>query len=325
MYKKIGIITSGGDAQGMNACIRSVVRAAWFNDMVPYGIMRGYEGLINDDIQELNSRSVGNIIQRGGTVLKCARSEAFRTREGRGIAYDNYKKTGLDALVVIGGDGSLTGANLFHEEFGVPVIGIPATIDNDIYGTDFTIGFDTAANVALDAIDKIRDTADSHNRVFFIEVMGKNAGYLALQVGLASGAEIIMIPEILTTPEEVCKELNKSMKAGKTSHIVVVAEGNKSGNAYEIAKYVDDNFDQYDSKVAVLGHIQRGGSPSCNDRNLASHFGVKAINSLLEGESSVMVGVKDGKFITNQIKDVLINKNEISKDLIEVSNVLTKI
>lgn len=325
MIKRIGLLTSGGDAQGMNACIRSVVRACLFNNVTPVGIYKGYDGLINNDMQELESRSVGNILQRGGTVLKSARSKGFRTEEGRAKAYENCKKNNLDALIVIGGDGSITGADIFSKEFDVPVVGIPATIDNDIFGTDLTIGFDTAANIALDAIDKIRDTADSHNRIFFIEVMGKNAGYLALQVGLASGAEIILVPEVETKDDEVFSELQKSTSTGKTSHIVIVAEGFKGGNAYDIAKRVNNKFEKYDCKVAVLGHIQRGGSPTCNDRILSSVFGVQAVKLLLANKSNLYVGKIAGKFVSNPISQIKLRKDKLDENLIEVKNVLTKI
>lgn len=325
MIKKIGILTSGGDAQGMNACIRSVVRTCLYNNLIPVGIYRGYDGLINNDMSILDSRSVGNILQRGGTVLKCARSEGFRTKEGRSKAFENFKRNNLDALIVIGGDGSITGADIFSKEFDVPVLGIPATIDNDIYGTDLTIGFDTAANIALDAIDKIRDTADSHNRIFFIEVMGKNAGYLALQVGLASGAEIILVPEVDTDDNEIFSELKKSTSTDKTSHIVIVAEGFKGGNAYEIAKRVNDKFNEYDCKVAVLGHIQRGGSPTCNDRILSSEFGVHAVKLLIDNKSNLYVGKINGTLISNPISQIKLRKEKLDENLIEVKNVLTKI
>ena len=325
MIKKIGLLTSGGDAQGMNACIRSVVRACLFNKVVPYGIYRGYDGLINNEIVELNARSVGNMLQRGGTMLKCARSEGFRTEEGRKKAYQNFKKNKLDGLIVIGGDGSITGADKFSREFNVPVIGIPATIDNDIFGTDFTIGFDTAANIAIDAIDKIRDTADSHNRIFFIEVMGKNAGYLALQVGLASGAEIILVPEMKTSDEEIIRELKKSTSTNKSYHIVIVAEGFTNGNAYEIAKRVGGKFKNYDYKVAVLGHIQRGGSPTCNDRILASQYGVEAVKLMIQGRSHLYLGKISGQIVAQPIEHIQTKKEKLDYNLIEVKDVLTKI
>ena len=322
---KLGVLTSGGDAQGMNACIRSVVRSCWHHEIIPYGIYSGYEGLIENEIEVLSPRSVGNIIQKGGTILKCARSMGFRTSEGRKKAYENYKKHNLDGLVVIGGDGSITGANIFSKEFNVPVIGIPATIDNDISGTERTIGFDTAANVAVDAIDKIRDTADSHNRIFFIEVMGKEAGYLALQVGLSAGAEIILIPEVVTTKDEILKELQKSTKTDKVSHIVVVAEGNQTGNVYELSEYISDRIENYDCKVAVLGHIQRGGSPSNFDRVLASEFGLEAVRNLLKGNSNLIVGVRQNKVITYPIEEVMQPKKEVNNALIDLKNVLTKV
>ena len=265
--KKIAVMTSGGDAPGMNAAIRSVIRAAAFYNLDSVGIYRGYQGLIEGDIEHMNARSAHHLIQKGGTVLKTARSKEFMTKEGRKKAYDNLIKNEIDAMVVIGGDGSFTGAMVFNQEFNFPIIGIPGTIDNDIFGTDFTIGYDTALNTAIEVIDKIRDTASSHNRLFFVEVMGRDAGHIALNAGIGAGAEEILIPEEDMGIERLIVTLEKSRRSGKTSSLVVVAEGDKTGdNVFELAKYVEDNLPEYDVRVSVLGHMQRGGAPSCFDR-----------------------------------------------------------
>ena len=277
-------MTSGGDAPGMNAAIRSVVRACAYYSLSCVGIYRGYEGLIEGDFVELTARNVNNIINKGGTILKSARSKEFRTKEGRLKAYENLKENDIEALVVIGGDGSFTGAVIFNEEFEFPIIGIPGTIDNDIFGTSHTIGYDTALNTAVEAIDKIRDTASSHNRLFFVEVMGRDAGFIALNAGVGAGAEEILIPEEDLGLDRMLESLKKSRRTGKSSSIVVVAEGDKSGkNVYELAKYVEDNLPEYDVRVSILGHMQRGGSPSCFDRVLASRLGVKSVELLLDG------------------------------------------
>ncbi len=290
--KNIAVLTSGGDAPGMNAAIRSVVRACSYFQVQCYGVYKGYEGLINNEIEELNARSVRNIINKGGTFLKSARSNEFRTVEGRQKAHDNLIKNGIDALVVIGGDGSFTGALKLSEEFGFPVVGIPGTIDNDINGTDYTIGYDTALNTVVEAIDKIRDTASSHNRLFLIEVMGRDAGDIALNAGIGAGAEEILIPEEDMGIDRLIESLKKSKKSGKTSSIIVVAEGDKSGkNIFELGEYVEEHLDGYEVRVSVLGHIQRGGAPSCYDRVLASKLGVGAVEALLEGKSEVMIGI----------------------------------
>ena len=274
--KKIAVMTSGGDAPGMNAAIRAVVRSCAYYSLGCVGIYRGYEGLIEDDIVDLGARSVNNIINKGGTILKSARSKEFRTKEGRKKAYENLVQREVDALVVIGGDGSFTGAVTFNEEFGFPVVGIPGTIDNDIFGTTHTLGYDTALNTAVDAIDKIRDTASSHNRLFFVEVMGRDAGFIALNAGVGAGAEEILIPEEDLGLDRMLESLEKSRRAGKSSSIVVVAEGDKSGkNVYELAKYVEENLPEYDVRVSILGHMQRGGSPSCFDRVLASRITIR--------------------------------------------------
>jgi len=283
--RKIGVLTSGGDAPGMNAAIRAVVRTCAFHDIKCYGIYRGYEGMIEGDFIEMDARSVKSIINKGGTILKSARSKEFRTKEGRAKAYEQLTKAGIDAFVVIGGDGSFTGAMVFNQEFNFPVMGIPGTIDNDIYGTSHTLGYDTALNTVVDAIDKIRDTASSHNRLFFIEVMGRDVGHIALNVGIAGGAEEILIPEEDLGLDRLVESLRRSKKSGKTSSIVVVAEGDKIGKSvFELKDYVDQNMEGYDVRVSVLGHMQRGGSPSCFDRVFASRMGVKAVENLLIGK-----------------------------------------
>jgi len=284
--EKIAVLTSGGDAPGMNAAIRAVVRSGVYYNKEVYAVYRGYQGLIEGDLERYNARMVSNIINRGGTILKTARSQEFRTVEGRRKAYENLQKYDIDALVVIGGDGSFRGMKIFAEEFDFPVIGIPATIDNDIRGTDYTIGFDTAANTAMEAIDKIRDTASSHDRLFFIEVMGRDAGFLATYAGLAGGAEDILIPEKNRGIDTLVQSLKRSKRSGKTSSIVVVAEGEKSGkNVFEIAKYVEEHLQEYEVRVVIIGHIQRGGCPSVFDRVLASRMGVMAVEALATANS----------------------------------------
>jgi len=322
--QKIAVMTSGGDAPGMNAAIRAVIRTAVFYKLEAYGIYRGYQGLIEGDLERFSARNVSNIINRGGTILKTARSKEFRTIEGRKKAYEQLIKHDIDALVVIGGDGSFTGAEIFSEEFDFPVIGIPGTIDNDIFGTDFTIGFDTASNTATDAIDKIRDTASSHNRLFFIEVMGRNAGFLALYSGIAGGAEEILIPEENIGIDKLVESLRRSKRAGKTSSIVIVAEGDTTGkNVFELAKYVDENLKEYESRVVIVGHIQRGGSPTTFDRVLASRLGVKAVEALLDGKNKIMVGFKNNKVEYTNLKDAISLHRTINKDLLNISDILT--
>ena len=286
--KRIGVLTSGGDAPGMNAAIRAVVRAAIFNGCEAYGIYDGYEGLIEGNMKRLESHDVSNIIQRGGTILKTARSAEFRTVEGRAKAYEQMKQNGLDALVVIGGDGTFSGARLLCQEHNVPVVGVPGTIDNDLYGTDYTIGYDTAVNTVVDAVDKIRDTASSHNRLFFIEVMGRDAGFIALRSAVATGAEAVLVPEIETDVNDLDKFLEHDYKPHKSSGIVIVAEGDKSGGAYTIADKISKKHPEYDVRVTVLGHIQRGGSPSAFDRVMASTLGVAAVDALLDDQTSIM-------------------------------------
>lgn len=321
---KIGVLTSGGDAPGMNAAIRAVVRGCAYFELECIGIYRGYQGLIEKDFEVLTARSVKNTINRGGTFLKSARCKAFETEEGRVLAHKNLIEAGIDALIVIGGDGSFTGALLLKEEHGFPVIGVPATIDNDINGTDYTIGYDTALNTVVDAIDKIRDTASSHSRLFLVEVMGRDAGDLALNSGIGAGAEDILIPEETKGVDHLLESLERSRKSGKTSSIVVVAEGEKSGkNIFELAEIIGENVEGYDIRVSVLGHIQRGGAPSCYDRVLASKLGIGAVDAILNGESNVMVGITNRK-VTSVPFDIAIKKQRpLDLDLRRVLNITT--
>ncbi|MGA0430514.1 MAG: 6-phosphofructokinase [Flavobacteriaceae bacterium] len=322
--KTIGVLTSGGDAPGMNAAIRAVVRTAAFHKLKCVAIFQGYQGLIDDVTRVMTPRSVNNIINKGGTMLKSARCLEFRTKEGRKKAFETIKKHEIDALVVIGGDGSFTGAMIFQKEFDLPVIGIPGTIDNDIYGTSHTLGYDTALNTVTEAIDKIRDTASSHNRLFFVEVMGRDAGHIALNAGIGSGAEEILIPEENMGLDRLLESLKRSEKSGKSSSIVVIAEGDKTGkNVFEIASYVEKNLPYYEVRVSVLGHMQRGGAPSCFDRVLASRMGVYAVETLLEGKSNLMVGIKDDNMILTQLDKAIKGKSKINKELIRVSDILT--
>ena len=320
--KKIAVLTSGGDAPGMNAAIRAVVRACAFHQLECVGVFRGLQGLIEGDFKEMGPRSVKNIINRGGTILKSARSKEFRTAEGRAKAYEQLKKLGIDALVVIGGDGTFTGANVFMSEYDIPIVGLPGTIDNDINGTDYTIGYDTALNTVVEAIDKIRDTANSHNRLFLIEVMGRDAGDIALNAGIGAGAEEILIPEQNLGKERLVSSLKRSKKSGKSSSIVVVAEGDQSGkNIFELADYVRGNLDDYEVKVTVLGHIQRGGTPSCFDRVLASRLGVGAVDALLNNERGVMIGVANNIIVSVPFEDAIKGDNEIDLNLIRVADI----
>ena len=321
--KKIAVLTSGGDAPGMNAALRAVVRASVFYGVECYAIQQGYQGLIDNEFDLMNARSVNNIINKGGTIIKSARCLEFRTPEGRKLAYENLKKSEIDALVVIGGDGSFTGAMIFQEEHNFPVVGIPGTIDNDIFGTRYTLGYDTAINTVVEAIDKIRDTASSHNRLFFVEVMGRDAGHIALNSGIGAGAEEILIPEENLGLERLLDSLKKSEKSGKASSIVVIAEGDKTGkNVFEIASYVEKNLPYYEVRVSVLGHMQRGGTPSCFDRVLASRMGVCAVETLLEGNSKVMVGVIDDQMVLTPLEKAIKGKSEINTNLIKVSDIL---
>ena len=321
---KIGVLTSGGDAPGMNAAIRSVVRTCSYYNIECVGVYQGYQGLIEGTFVNLNARSVSNIINRGGTILKSARSLEFKTVEGRIKAFDNFKEQGLDALVVIGGDGSFTGAMIFQKEHNVPVIGIPGTIDNDIFGSDLTIGYDTAMNTVVDAIDKIRDTASSHNRLFFVEVMGRDAGFIALNTGIAGGAEEILIPEENLGLERLVESLKISSRSGKSSSIVVVAEGERSGKTvFELAEYVESHFENYEVKVSVLGHVQRGGSPTVVDRVLASRLGVAAVEGLLDGKSNIMVGVLNNHVESTPLSRAIKEHNKINKNLLRVAEIMS--
>ena len=321
---RIAVLTSGGDAPGMNAALRAVVRAASYYKIECFGVYRGYQGLIEGDFLKMDARSVHHIIQKGGTVLKSARSKEFRTIEGRKKAYDKVVDQKIDALVIIGGDGTFTGGMIFQKEFDFPVIGIPGTIDNDIFGTDFTIGYDTALNTAIEVIDKIRDTASSHNRLFFIEVMGRDAGFIALNSGLGAGAEEILIPEEDLGIDRLLNSLEHSRRSGKSSSIVVVAEGDKSGkNVYELASYVEEHLPQYEVRVSVLGHMQRGGSPSCFDRVLASRMGVKAVELLLDGKSNLMVGINNNQMVTVELEKAIKEHHSINKEILRISEILT--
>nr|WP_321413198.1 6-phosphofructokinase [uncultured Allomuricauda sp.] len=322
--KKIGVFTSGGDSPGMNAAIRSVVRTCAYLNIECVGIYRGYQGMIEGDFKTLDARSVNNIINKGGTILKSARCEEFRTKEGRKKAYDQLTKEGINAFVAIGGNGSFTGALLFTEEYDFPVIGIPGTIDNDILGSSFTIGFDTAINTVVDVIDKIRDTASSHNRLFFVEVMGRDVGHIALNAGVGAGAEEILIPEQNLGLERLLDSLKRSKASGKSSSIVIVAEGDKIGkNVFELKEYVEEHLPIYDVRVSVLGHMQRGGNPTCFDRVLASRMGVKAVESILEGKSNLMVGIRDTKLVLTPLAEAIKAHTEIDEELIRVSDIMT--
>jgi 6-phosphofructokinase 1 len=321
---KIGVFTSGGDAPGMNAAIRAVVRSAIYYKKEVYGIMRGYEGMIEGDIVRLGARSVSNIIQRGGTILKTARCQEFRTVEGRKRAYESLRKIGIDALVAIGGNGTFTGLHKFYEEHGIPSICIPGTIDNDLPGTDFSIGYDTATNTAVEAIDKIRDTALSHNRVFFIEVMGRHSGYIAVNSGVAGGAVAIILPEETTTFDELFAALEAGEKTNKKSNLVVIAEGSKIGGAYELARKVKERSSYFDIKVTILGHLQRGGSPTYFDRVLASKMGVAAVEGLLQGKRDAMVGIKGNKIVYNDFKTIIdVPSNEIDAESLRIAKILS--
>lgn len=320
--KKIAVFTSGGDAPGMNAALRAVVRTASYYQVECYGVREGYNGLIHDDFTKMGPRSVKHIISEGGTILRSARSQEFRTKEGRQKAYENCVKHSIDGMVCIGGDGTFNGAKVFYEEYGIKVIGVPGTIDNDIFGTDFTIGYDTALNTAMDAIDKIRDTATSHNRVFFVEVMGRDAGFIALNSGLATGAIDILIPEKKDSIEDLFTTFKRAEKAGKSSSIVVVAESEHLGSIYDLAKATKVGFPDYDIRVAILGHIQRGGSPSCADRVLASRLGYGAVIGLMEGKTNVMAGMQSNKLIYTPIEEAIKKHPELDQELLKISEIL---
>ncbi len=322
--KNIGVLTSGGDSPGMNAAIRAVVRASIYYDIEVTGFIRGYEGLINNDFIPMDRKSVANIIQRGGTVLKTARSEAFRTVEGRKTAYENLKAQNIDALVVIGGDGTFTGANIFSKEFDFPIVGLPGTIDNDLAGTDFTIGYDSAINTVIDAVDRIRDTAESHDRLFIVEVMGRDSGLIALRSGIGVGAEAIMIPEANMNADDILHKLEHSRK-DKASKIIIVAEGDDTGGAFKVGEILQEKYPHYDTKVSVLGHIQRGGKPTCMDRVLASRLGVAAVEGLISGESGVMAGQVNREIIFTPFDHAIkhINAEKVSAKWLKLIDILS--
>ena len=322
--KKIAVLTSGGDAPGMNAAVRAVVRASVYNNIECYGVYKGFEGLITDDLVKLNARGVNNIVNKGGTILKSARCLEFRTKEGRVKAKKTLEKHGIDSLVVIGGNGSLTGGLLLEEEHGINVIGIPGTIDNDLVGTRCSLGYDTALNTAVNAIDKIRDTASSHNRLFFIEVMGKGSGHIALNAGIGAGAEEVLIPEQSMGLDRLLDSLKKSEKSGKSSSIIVVSEGDKIGeNVFNFSSYIEKNLPHYEIRVSILGHIQRGGTPSCFDRVLASRMGVYAVDCLIEQKSKIMVGIIDDKMVTTPISNAIKGGQSLDDDLVRVCDIIS--
>lgn len=321
---RVGVFTSGGDAPGMNACVRAVVRTALTYDLQVMGIRRGYQGMIEGDLVEMDSKSVSNIVQKGGTILKSARSDAFRTAEGRASAATKLRDAGVDGLICIGGDGSLHGAAVFYEEHGIPLVGCPGTIDNDLFGTDETIGYDTAMNTALENIDKIRDTADAHDRLFLVEVMGRDAGFIALNCGIGGGAELVLIPEMLSDLNEVKRQIRSMMSSQSRSSIVVVAEGDELGGASSVADALkaDPGFDHIDLRVCILGHIQRGGAPTARDRVLASRLGVAAVDALMEGHSNVMVGIEDGDIRITPSQNVWGRKKAIDYELLKLTDLL---
>ncbi len=321
--KSIGILTSGGDAPGMNAAIRAVTRAGIFAGFTVYGIYRGYRGLITDEIKEFSTQDVSNIIQRGGTILKTARCQEFATIEGRQCAYDVLRRHEIDALVVIGGDGSLTGARIFGNEFSYPIVGLPGTIDNDLYGTDSTIGYDTALNTIMDCVDKIRDTATSHERLFFIEVMGRDAGFLALNGAIAAGAEAAIIPEISTQDEQLAQLIRTGFRKSKNSSIVLVAESPATGGAMGLAKRVKEEYPEYDVRVTILGHLQRGGSPTAYDRILASRMGAAAIDALLDDQRNVMIGIKNDEIVYVPFTKAIKNDKPINAELLSTQRRLS--
>lgn len=321
---KIAVLTSGGDAPGMNAAIRAVIRTSVFYGKTPYAVKEGYEGLINGNIEEMNAGSVKHIIHQGGTILKSARSMAFKTPEGMEKAYASLQDMGIEALVVIGGDGTFKGALEFGTRFDFPIVGIPGTIDNDIFGTDQTLGFDTAINTVVAAIDKIRDTATSHNRLFFIEVMGRDAGFIAINSGIAAGSEEILIPEKKRGIEKLFESLEKTSKRNKTSRLVVVAEGDKNGSVYDLADKVKEQFGEvYETKVTILGHVQRGGRPTCVDRVLASRFGVSAVEALMEGRKNVMVGIRNNKIKYTDFDKATKQNPKMDDELLRIADIIS--
>jgi 6-phosphofructokinase 1 len=320
---KIGVLTSGGDAPGMNAAIRAVVRTCVYRNIEVQGIFQGYQGMIDGDFKKLNERSVARILGRGGTILKSSRSKEFLLAEGRKKAFERMKHHGVDALITIGGNGTFTGAHIFQQEFGIPVMGVPGSIDNDLFGTDHCIGFDTATNTVVDAVDRIRDTATSHNRLFFVEVMGRNSGFIALKAGIATGAIAIVLPEDEMSIDDLVQTLRASEESGKSSSIVIVAEGSKSGGAYEIAKKVTEKYSEYETRVSVLGHLQRGGAPSCYDRVLASRMGVAAVEGLLEGRHDVMIGIVNDRETYTPLADAISQRNMPNRDELRIARILS--
>ena len=322
--KNIAVLTSGGDAPGMNACIRAVIRTGIYHGRNMFGVIQGYQGLIDNNIVPMNARSVSNILHMGGTILKTARCLAFREDEGMEKAFQNLKEKEIDGLIVIGGDGTFTGAQRFGKKYGINVIGVPGTIDNDLYGSDFTLGYDTAINTIIEAIDKIRDTADSHDRLFFIEVMGRDSGCLALRTAISSGAEAVLLPERETSLKDLISKLKSGASTKKSSSIVIVSEGNKYGGAYDIAKAVKKKFTHYDTKVTILGHLQRGGSPSGFDRILGSRLGYAAVNAILAGETMQMVGLRGNEIKLTSLDEALHAHNyKLEDDLLEMTHVLS--
>lgn len=322
--KNIAVLTSGGDAPGMNACIRAVIRTGIYHGCNMFGVTQGYQGLIDNNINPMDARSVSNILHMGGTILKTARCLAFKEDEGMELAFKNLKAKEIDGLIVIGGDGTFTGAKRFGEKFGINVIGIPGTIDNDLYGSDFTLGYDTAVNTIIEAIDKIRDTANSHDRLFFIEVMGRDSGCIALRTAIASGAEAVLLPEKETSLKELISKLKAGASTKKSSSIVIVSEGNKYGGAYDIAKSVKRKFTHYDTKVTILGHLQRGGSPSGFDRILGSRLGYAAVNEMIKGETMQMVGLRGNEIKLTSLEEALhVHSYKLEADLLEMTYVLS--
>lgn len=320
---RIAVFCSGGDAPGMNAAIRAVVRTASYYDLHVYGIYRGFEGMIDGQIERLDKKDVANIIHRGGTILKTARSKRFHTKEGRKAAYEALIANDIDALIAIGGDGTFTGAKVFFEEYGIPVVGIPGTIDNDLFGTDYTIGFDTAVNTAIEAVDRIRDTADSHNRLFFVEVMGRDTGYIALNTGIGSGAGAILIPESTIDVNTLIKHLEKTAKRQKLFSLIIVAEGNENGNAQKLAGQIRESFPEYDPKVTIIGHLQRGGAPSAIDRLISSRMGFSAVEAVLQGKTNVMVGIANNEIVLVSFDDAINKSKEINQDLLRLAEILS--
>ncbi|MBL4715313.1 MAG: 6-phosphofructokinase [Bacteroidetes bacterium] len=320
---KIGVFTSGGDAPGMNAAIRAVVRTGIYHGLEVMGIYHGYDGMIDGEIKSMDSASVSNILQRGGTILRCSRSEAFRTNAGRKKAALNLKMKGINGVVAIGGDGTFRGADVFYKECRIPIIGLPGTIDNDLFGTQFTVGYDTAINTALDAIDKLRDTAASHDRLFIIEVMGRDVGLIALRTGIAAGAEAVLVPETKTDIDRVIGILEKGWKRKKSSSIIVVSEGDKTGGAYEVASRIQKKFKQYKVRVSILGYLQRGGKPTCMDRVLASRLGVAAVEALISGKANMMVGASHNKIIYTPFNQATKHHNDINPNLYRIAEILS--